>query len=72
MAAYRYLVFLEMEKRHLVHELFPRQEGGAPRWFPCDPQVNALHNKGKSPLDRAVPVLERLGIDPHADAHWWD
>ena len=70
-AAFRYLAWLDMERRFLIWELFPDRERGDVAWFPCDSQVDKLV-LGVSPLERAVPVLEAFGIDPYADDAWTD
>ena len=68
-AAHRYLAFLDLEQRWLVHELFPDMKPGEGYFVPCDNQVNHLCCDS-SPLDRAVTVLAALSIDPHADDCW--
>ena len=68
-AAYRYLAFLDLERRELARELFPDRKPDEGIFVPCDRLVNLLCWDG-SPLDRAVPVLAALGIDPHADDAW--
>ena len=70
-AAHRYLAFLDLERRWLIHELFPDRKPGEMFFVPCDDQVNRLCCDS-SPLDRAVPVLAALGIDPHVDDYWVD
>ena len=70
-AAFRYLAWLDMEQRFLIHELFPDHKRGNVVWFPVDTQVNNLVFDS-SPLERAVPVLESFGIDPYADDAWVD
>ena len=70
-AAYRYLAFLDLERRWLIHELFPDRKPDDLVYVPCDDQVNQLCDN-RSPLDRAVAVLAALGIDPHADDAWVD
>ena len=71
-AAYRYLAFLQMEQRYLIHELFPDHKPWDQVSFPCDRQVNQLYDGGASPLDRAASVLKHLGIDPFEHAAWVD
>lgn len=68
-AAHRYLAFLDLERRWLVHELFPDRKPDEMFFVPCDEQINHLCCD-RSPLDRAVSVLAALGIDPHADDTW--
>ena len=70
-AAFRYLAWLDMERRFLIHELFPDRKRGDVVWFPCDNQVNNLVYD-TPPLERAVTVLEALDIDPYADDAWVD
>ena len=68
-AAHRYLAFLDLERRWLIHELFPDRKPDEMVFVPCDEQIDRLCC-GSSPLDRAVQVLAALGIDPHADDCW--
>ena len=68
-AAYRYLAFLDQERRHLLQELYPDGAVGDGYFVPLDEQVAALARS--SPLDRAAPVLAALDIDPHADDGGW-
>ena len=68
-AAHRYLAFLDLERRWLIHELFPDRKPDEMVFVPCDSQVDRLCCDS-SPLDRAIPVLAALGIDPHADDYW--
>ena len=69
--AYRFLAFLDLERRWLVHELFPGRKPGEMFFVACDAQVDAVCC-GQSPLDRAERVLRALEIDPHADDAWVD
>ncbi len=71
-AAYRYLAFLEMERRHLLYELYPDLESDKSYGFPADRQVNRLYEDGASPLDRAASVLKHLGVDPFEHDAWVD
>ena len=66
-AAWRYLAFLEAERRQLLHELMPEFREGDPVFIPCD---RFVIETGGSPLDRAGPVLKAAGIDPHAHDAW--
>ncbi len=68
-AAYRYLAFLDQEKRFLVHELYPDRATDDGYFVPCDNQVNALMDT--SPLERAALVLEALDIDPYTEDDGW-
>ena len=70
-AAYRYLAFLDLERRWLVHELFPDRKPDDTILVPCDDQIDPLCC-GSSPLDRAVTVLTALGVDPHTEDCWTD
>ena len=70
-AAFRYLAWLDMERRALVSELHPEHKPGDVVFFPSDTQVDSLV-LGASPLERAVPVLEAIGIDPYTDDCWTD
>ena len=65
----RYLAWLDAELRALIFELFPEHKRGDVVWFPSDTQVHNLVFD-TSPLERAVPVLEAVGIDPRADDCW--
>lgn len=67
-AAYRYLVFLDQERRALVYELLPDHKLDDPVFFPVDSLVGTLTDT--SPIERAVSVLEGLGLDPYADDAW--
>ena len=67
-AAYRYLAFLDQERRHLLQELYPDGAVGDGYFVPLDEQVAALARS--SPLDRAAPVLAALDIDPHVHDAW--
>jgi glycine/D-amino acid oxidase-like deaminating enzyme len=72
-AAWRYLAYLDTEKRHLVHALMPDYDG---REFmvPCDIKVNDLNSPARGedgdPISRAPEVLSFLGMDPYAKARW--
>lgn len=68
-AAHRYLAFLDLERRWLIHELFPDRKPDEMFFVPCDDQVNHLCCDS-SPLDRSVTVLSALGIDPHTEDYW--
>lgn len=68
-AAYRYLAFLECERRALALELHPDLQPGDTFPIPLDDQVYGLVSKG-SPLGRAASVLKAIGITPHAEGCW--
>ncbi len=68
-AAYRYLAFLDQERRLLLDELSPDLATDGGYFVPLDEQVTAL--AGTSPLDRAAPVLDALDIDPYEDDGGW-
>ncbi len=70
-AAFRYLAWLDTERRFLIWELFPDRKRDDVVWFPCDSQVDKLV-LGAPLLERAVPVLEAFGIYPYADDAWTD
>ena len=68
-AAHRYLAFLDLERRYLIHELFPDRKSDEMFYVPCDDQINAFCCD-IPPLGRAVTVLAALGGDPHAEDCW--
>ena len=68
-AAYRYLAFIDRERTGLIRELWPDRRTGDYFFVPEDRQVNLLGHDA-SPIQRAVPVLTALGIDPHASDFW--
>ena len=70
-AAYRYLAYLDRERRALVHELRPEHRPGDMVFQPCDEQVDDLVANG-SAIERAATVLQAIGIDPYAHAGWAD
>ena len=63
-AAHRYLAFIDLERRFLVHELYPDRDRGDGYFVPCDTAVNVLADDA-SPIERAAKVLGFLGIDPY-------
>ena len=69
-AAYRYLAFLDQERRALIEELQPGSQPGDFVLFPVDDLVGGLATT--SPLARAVKVLEAVGLPPHAHDAWVD
>ena len=72
-AAWRYLAYLDLEKRFLLHTLKPDwHEKGY--MVPCDLQVDGLNPIGGDglPIERAPKVLEFLGIDPFKHDVWVD
>lgn len=68
-AAYRYLAFIDRERSGLLYELWPDRKTGDYYFMPEDEQVSQLAHDA-SPIQRAVPVLTALGIDPHASDFW--
>ena len=68
-ATYRYMAFLEVERRALVHELHPEHQPGDLVFFPVDSQVSNLVYD-IPPMGSAVTVLEALGMDPYAEDRW--
>ena len=68
-AAYRYLAFIDRERRGLLYELWPDRQTGDYFFVPEDRQVSQLAHDA-SPIQRAVPVLTVLGIDPYASDFW--
>ena len=70
-AAYRYLAFIDRERTGLIRELWPGRQTGDYYFVPADRQVSQLAHDA-SPIQRAVPVLTALGIDPHASDFWTD
>ncbi len=70
--AWRYLAFLNLEQRHLLHELGQRPDDG-PVFFPVDGPVNLLFDDGQGPFDRADRVLRCAGVeDPGVHDDWVD
>ena len=74
-ATWRYLAYLDHEKRYLLHELKPDwYENGY--MVPCDRQVNGLNRpvpgEHGDPISRAPDVLRCLGIDPFQVDAWVD
>ena len=69
-AALRYLAFLDQERRTLIRELNPELKPGDMVWFPDDRHVNLLLHR--SPLERAVTVLEAVGLPPYQEEIWTD
>jgi len=73
LAAWRYLAYLDEERRFLLHEIKPdwRKTG---YMVPSDRQVNGLNLPGPGgygdPITRAPEVLRFLGIDPFEDDAW--
>jgi hypothetical protein len=71
-AALRYLAFLANERRALAHilpgALIKDKDGTSLIYTPTDRLVDELvfGKDAKSPLTRAVTVLEAVGIDPYA------
>ena len=62
-AAHRYLAFIDLERRYLVHELYPERDKGEGFFIPVDSEVNLLVGD-VSPIERAAKVLGFLGVDP--------
>lgn len=72
-ASWRYLAYLDEERRYLLHELTPGWEKIG-FMVPCDLQVSGLNpifpdEKG-DPISRAPEVLRFLGIDPYREDEW--
>ena len=70
-AAHRYLAFIDLERRFLVHELYPERERDEAFFVPVDTEVNLLVCD-VSPIERAAKVLGFLGIDPYRYDAWVD
>jgi hypothetical protein len=68
-AAFRYLAFIDQERRMLLEELYPGIGKGDEYFVPVDPQVTCLLRL--SPLARAETVLRAGGIDPYVADDFW-
>ena len=70
-AAWRYLAYLDDEKRFLLHAIKPDWRKSK-LFIPLDSQVGCLNPSGPrgDPLSRAPEVLSFLGMDPYADDAW--
>ncbi len=68
-AAYRYLAFLDAERRMLLSEVLPGWQPGQVFFVPADMQVHALMEQ-EPVLDRCEKVLRALDIDPHRHEAW--
>ncbi|MCH8112040.1 MAG: hypothetical protein IH905_08840 [Proteobacteria bacterium] len=70
-AAHRYLAFIDLERRHLVHEMYPEHDRDDAFFVPVDRGVNVLMREA-SPIVRAAKVLGFLGVDPYQYDAWVD
>lgn len=68
-SAWRYLAFLEAERRSLLNEIMPEWDRGG-YVIPMDDEVMKLHWQG-DPMVRAPSMLRAAGLDPYADATGW-